>query len=86
MEQNVSISHIHIHSCSVNRNNFWKRTAIKAQQVLKILVSNATSAMFQNKKLKRNATSAIAEIAEVARCSSTVIALCPPLLGYNYSR
>ena len=78
MEQNV-------YNCSINRNNFSKRTAIKAQQVLKTLVSNATSAMFKNKKLKRK-TSAIAEIAEVARCASTVIALCPPLLCYNYSR
>ena len=44
---------------------------MKAQQTLKTLVRNATSAMFQNKKLKRNATSANAEGAEVA--------LCPPL-------
>ena len=41
-------------------------SAIKAQQILKTVVRNATSAMFQNKKLKRNATSAIAEVAEVA--------------------
>ena len=40
------------------------------QQILKALFRNATSAMFQNKKLKRNATSAIAEVAEVALCAS----------------
>ena len=50
----------------------WKRSAIKPQQILKALFRNTTSAMFQNKKLKRNATSAIAEVAEVA--------LCPPLV------
>ena len=43
---------------------------MKAQQILKALFRNATSAMFQNKKLKRKATSAIAEVAEVALCSS----------------
>ena len=47
-----------------------KRSAIKVQQILKALFRNATSAMFQNKKLKRNATSAIAEVAEVALCAS----------------
>ena len=46
------------------------RTAIKAQQILKALFRNATSAMFQNKKLKRNATYAIAEVAEVVLCAS----------------
>ena len=46
------------------------RTAIKAQQNLKALFRNATSAMFQNKKLKRNATYAIAEVAEVVLCAS----------------
>ena len=50
----------------------WKPNATKAQQILKNLVRNAISALFQNKKLKRNATSAIAEVAEVA--------LCPPLV------
>ena len=54
----------------------WKRSAIKAQQILKSLVRNPTSAMFQNKKLKRNATFAIAEVAEVA----LLIVLCPPLV------
>ena len=48
------------------------KSAIKAQQILQTLVRNATSTMFQNKKLKRNPTSAITEVAEVA--------LCPPLL------
>ena len=43
----------------------WKCGAIKVQQIFNALVRNATSAMFQNKKLKRNATSAIAEVAEV---------------------
>ena len=43
---------------------------MKAQQILKALFRNATSAMFQNKKLKRNATYAIAEVAEVALCAS----------------
>ena len=28
----------------------WKRSAIKAQQILKTLVRHVTSAMFQNKK------------------------------------
>ena len=54
-----------------------KHNAIKVQQILKTLVRNATSAMFENKKLKRNATSTIAEVAEVA----LLIALCPPLLN-----
>ena len=40
-----------------------------AQQILKTLIRNATYAIFQNKKLTRNATSVIAEVA-----------LCPPLL------
>ena len=53
-----------------------KCSAIKAQQILKTLVRNATSAMFQSRKLKRNATFAIAEVAEVA----LLIALCPPLV------
>ena len=48
----------------------WKSSAIKAQQILKTLVRNATSVMFKNKKLKRNATSAIAEVAEVALYAS----------------
>ena len=50
--------------------NFWKRNALKAQQILKALFRKATSAMFQNKKLKRNATYAIVEVAEVALCAS----------------
>ena len=41
------------------------------QQILKTLVRNVISAMFQHKKLKCNVTTAIAEVAEVA--------LCPPL-------
>ena len=36
---------------------------MKAQQILKALFRNATSALFQNKKLKRNTTYAIAEVA-----------------------
>ena len=36
--------------------------------------------MFQNKKLKRNATSAIAEVAEVALCASNCAL---PTSGYN---
>ena len=48
-----------------------KRSAIKAQQILKTLVRNATFTMFQNKKLKHNATSAFAEVAKVVLCSST---------------
>ena len=43
--------------------------AIKAQQNLKTLARNVTSAMFQNKKLKRNTTSAIAKVAKVALCA-----------------
>ena len=46
-----------------------KRSAIKAHQILKTLVRNATFVMFENKKLKHNATSAIAEVAEVALCA-----------------
>ena len=46
-----------------------KRSAIKAHQILKTLVCNATSVMFKNKKLKRNATSAIAEVVVVALCA-----------------
>ena len=48
----------------------WKLSAIKAQQILKTLVRHATSTMFQNKKLKLNATFAIAEVAEVALWTS----------------
>ena len=47
-----------------------KKKKLKAQKILKALVRNATSAMFQNKKLKCNATSAIAEVVEVALCAS----------------
>ena len=47
-------------------------SAIKAQQILKTLVCNATSAIFKNKKLKHNATFAIEKVAEVA----LLIALC----------
>ena len=43
---------------------------LKAQQIFKGLVPNVTSAMFQNRKLKRHPTFAIAEVAEVALCSS----------------
>ena len=53
-----------------------KPCAIKPQQILKTLLRNATSAKFQNKKLKRNATSAIAEFVEVA--------LCPPLVPEQF--
>ena len=35
------------------------RSEIKVQQILKTLARNATSAMFQSKKLKHYATSAI---------------------------
>ena len=54
----------------LTEKKFGKRCAIKAQQILKTLVRNVTSAMFQNKKLKRSATSAIAEVEEVALCAS----------------
>ena len=51
------------------------------QQLLKALFRNATSAMFQNKKSKHNATYAIAEVAEVALCDSNCAlptsAICP---------
>ena len=40
------------------------------QQILKSFVRNATSAMFQNKKLKHNTTSANEEVEEVTRCTS----------------
>ena len=46
-----------------------KCSVIKVQQILKTLIRNATSAMFQNKKLMCNATCAIAEVAEVALCA-----------------
>ena len=57
----------------------------KAQQLLRTLVHNPTSVMFQNKKLNRNATYAIAEVAEVAFCPSAIL-LCifitlEPLFG-----
>ena len=47
-----------------------EKKKLKAQQILKALFRNTTSAMIQNKKLKRNATYAIAEVAEVALCAS----------------
>ena len=53
----------------------WKCSAIKAQQILKTLVRNATPAMFKNKKLKRNAASAIAEVTEVALCPSPILTM-----------
>ena len=40
--------------------------------------------MFQNKKLKRNATYVIAEVAEVALLIALLIALCPPLVTDIY--
>ena len=48
----------------------WKRSAIKAQQISKTLIRNATSAMFQTTTIKRNASSTIAEAMEVAFCAS----------------
>ena len=54
----------------LTEKNFWKLIAIKAQKLLKTLVLNATSAMLHNKKLKRNATSAIAEVPKLALCAS----------------
>ena len=48
----------------------FKCSAIKAQQFLKTFVRNATFAIFENKKSKRNATSAIVDVAEVALCAS----------------
>ena len=47
-----------------------KRSTIKAQQIIKILVHNTTSAMFQNKKLKLDATSEITEVVKLAPCAS----------------
>ena len=51
-----------------------KKFESAAQQILKTFVRNATSAMFQNKTLKRNATFGLAEVAEVV----LLVALCPP--------
>ena len=69
----------------------WKRSAIKSQQMLKTVVRNATTAMFQNKKLKRNPTSAVAEVAEVALCASNCALLTStipyteiPLHGWHF--
>ena len=45
---------------------FGNRSAIEAQQILKTLVRHVTSTMFQNKKLKCNASFAVAKVAEVA--------------------
>ena len=59
-----------VQNCAFNRRKILKRSAIKAQHILKTLVRNATSAMSENKKLKHNATFAIAEIAESALCAS----------------
>ena len=50
----------------LTEENLQSSAQFKAQQVSKTLVRNATSAMFQNTK-KRNA---IAEIAEIALCTS----------------
>ena len=50
---------------SLAEKKIWKHCAIKAQQILKTLVRNAASTMVQNKKLKRNATSAIALLIEL---------------------
>ena len=47
-----------------------EKKKLKAQQSLKALFRKATSAMFQNKKLKCNTTFAIAEVAKVALCAS----------------
>ena len=43
--------------------NFESAARLKRYQLQKLIVRNAASTMFQNKKLKRNATSAIAEVA-----------------------
>ena len=48
---------------AINRKKLWMRSAIKAQQNLKTLVRNATSAMFKIEKLKRSATFTIAKVA-----------------------
>ena len=53
----------------LTKKNFESAAQLKLNKFLKTLVRNATSAMFKNKKLKRNATYVIAEVA-----------LCPPLL------
>ena len=52
------------------KNFFWKRSALKAQQISQIFVRNATFAMFLIIKLERNATSAIEGVAEVVLCAS----------------
>ena len=59
----------------LTEKNFESATQLKRNKFLKALFCNATSAMFQNKKSKRNATYAIAEVAKVA----LLIAVCPPL-------
>ena len=64
-------------SSSVYRTALLIEKELKAQQILKTLVRRTISAMFWNKKLKRNATSAIVEVAKVA----LLIAVCPPLIN-----
>ena len=59
----------------LTEKNFESAAQLKRNKFFKTLVRNATFAMFQNKKLKRNATSAIAEVAEVALCASSDCAL-----------
>ena len=62
------------------------RSAIKAQQILKALFLNATFAIFQTKKLKRNATYAIAEVAKVALCASNCALPTSGNFGMEYGR
>ena len=57
-----------------------EKKKLKAQQILKALFRNATSAWFQNKKLKHNTTYAIAE---VALCDSNCALPTSDKLQYN---
>ena len=50
----------------MNRIALQTKKKLKAQEILKTLVRLVTSTMFQNKTLTCKATSAIAEVAEVA--------------------
>ena len=49
----------------------WKRGAIKRKKFLRVSFPMELAQCFKIKKLKRNANSAVVEVAEVALCASS---------------
>ena len=61
----------------LTEKKFWKRSAIKAQQILKTLIRNATYAIFQKKKKKRTQLPQLRRLRKF-RFAFRIV-LCPPL-------